>query len=885
MNKYLFFITYFVFSFMQVFCQSDESSNLTYGMKLYDDKIYDVAITQFKNFLEQYGSSVSAPKVQYFLAESYMESGDKENALRNYQRLIMDYPKSEYCETSILKAAELYNETGDKEKAARYYLQLKNYFPNSNQIPESYYKAIVLFREIGMTEQVKDNTALLQKSYHDNNFTKLSQIILAGIYESENQIKLADRTFYEILRSSAGDIKTKAGLEYSLFLERQNSLSEARRILKEAFKGVSKKDRNYFPLLVRLTKMLLNSNGYDEAGKLLDGEKNIPDEFKADINSLKGELDFFKGNYSTALKFFEDALKSGIVPETEIKRAHTLNSLKEFEKAGDAFFDAAVSGAGNDQEMINYSLTGASNNYFASGNYEKGVLVLKKYLELFPHEKNSSKINFMIGRSFYDSGKYSAGYELLKNQPVNYPMSEYNDDAVFLAGECAFKMQNWRNAYDQHDYLIRNFGASEFKALSVSRLKYLNDYKIRENDLTDKLADLSSRSIFEENRSKLFFDWARFYFYDMKDYARASEFIDKYTVLLKNGDIGQEGKFIKAVCIIRLKSTEKDALRNSFEILRSILADPNTLRNLRFKAAGEMLDMAGGVYEGAELESASDNVFGILKKDQTDDIDGTLAFRYFSIKSKLTSTLSLIQSINEVFQSKTNSIYYADTELIKAELYRTGGDLANSNMILKKLSDSDNNGYPALKSLNILSEDPSESAESKIIYLSKIEDKFFYTTSFIEINERKAKVYFDDGKLERSLVLYESLNKELNKGVIASSWNFSEKDYSKNIADIYFALGELNKAETFYQKALSNRNASLDRQYILLKLAEIYKSQNNKTALEENYKALSSVSGGDSSYLAAVALADIDLEKNNITKAINQYEDILKKYKPEDRKP
>ena len=93
-----------------VYSQSDESANLTYGMKLFDDKIYDVAITQFRSFLEQYSSSVSAPLVQYRLAESYLMLGDGDNALRNFQKLILDHPRSEHSEAAIFKTAELFEQ-------------------------------------------------------------------------------------------------------------------------------------------------------------------------------------------------------------------------------------------------------------------------------------------------------------------------------------------------------------------------------------------------------------------------------------------------------------------------------------------------------------------------------------------------------------------------------------------------------------------------------------------------------------------------------------------------------------------------------------------------------------------------------------------------------
>jgi TolA-binding protein/uncharacterized protein (UPF0147 family) len=864
------------------FAQSDESSNLSYGMKLYDDKIYDVAVTQFRNFLEQYGSSVSAPKVQFFLAESYLALNDTENALRSFQKLILDYPKSEYCEASIVKTAELYERSGDKEKAARYHLQLKNYFPKSNKIPESYYKAVLLFREIKMDEQAKENTALLQKSHPNNNFTKLSLLVLAGIYESEGQMKLSEKTYSDVYRSVSDETKTLAGLAYSEFLERQNNFSEAVRILRETFKGISKKDENYYPALIRLVNMLLTT-GTDEAAKLMEPEKTFPDKYKAQLTALKGDIEFFKGNYSRALGLFEESFMIDKSTRTRIKTAHTFKAMKDNGKAGDNFYSAAIAAAENepDHGLSRASFINAAESYFASGNQEKGVHALKKYLEIFPGEGNSSKISFMIGRSYYDSGRYASGYEILQNHPMNYPMSEYADDAVFLSAESYFKTGDWKNALNQYSNLEKNFSASPFMPLARSRIKYVTDYRLRESDINGKLADLSSRSLFEDNKTKLFLDWAKLYFYDLKDYAKAEEFVGRSGKAAET----EEAKFIRAVSQIRLKSGDKETLKNSYRVLSSILDDSDSPKNLRYRSALEMIACIENIFELSELELAADNIIRITNRDQFDDADGTIVFKCFSLKAKHSPSPALAAQLAKIFVPGTGSAYFYDAELLKAEILRSSGDAAGSLNVVRKISSSDATGNPLYQSLNLLSQHPGEPAENRLTFLSRIESGFYYALSKEEIAQRKAKIYFENDIHAKALSVYLELDAELNKGTLSAAWSFNEKDYSKDIADIYFKTGELNKAESYYRRALANRNATLDRQQILLKLSDIYKAQNNKTALEENYKLLSSSGGGESNYTAALALADLELENNNITKAIGQYNEIIKKFSPEDRKP
>ncbi|HQO09672.1 MAG TPA: tetratricopeptide repeat protein [Clostridiales bacterium] len=869
----------------QIFCQSDESSNLTYGMKLYNDKIFDVAVTQFKSFMEQYGSSVSAPKVQYYLAEAYLALNDKENALKNYQKLILDYPKSEFCEAAIIKTADLHKENGELEKSARYYLQLKNYFPSSSRIPECYYKAIALFNEAGMAENAKDNAALLNKTYPKNNFTKLSQLILAEIYEKEGQPALADRIYSDVLRSASGEITASAGLKYSDFLLRQNDVSGAKRTLRSVFKETSAKDDSYYPVLIKLSEILLLSGGYEEALKIVDTERSVPENYKKAVLNIKGDAEFFKKDYNKALLSFEQALGSGKDPLLEMKIAHTLSALNQFEKSGDVFLIPAGDKTfiEKDPDIVRTALLNSSENYFKAKKHEKGIGALQKYLELFPGDQASGKINYMIGRSYFDSGKYASAYEILRDHFLSFPSSVFADDAVFSCAESAFKLQNWEKAYEQYDLLIKMYGASEFRSISETRIKYLLENKLRSPELNDKLADLASRSSYEENKQKLFLDWSRFYFNDMKDYVRAGEFLERYVTATGNRDNGTEVRFIRAVCKLRLKEKEKDELKTAADILRGIISDPNSQKNWKFKACSELLSIADKIWEANELSSIAGETMEAVQREQLDDPDGTLSFRYFQLKTKNSKQPDLINKINSIFKTKTGSVYYDAATYMIASLYRADGNVSASDELLKNLSRSPD-AQIAFKSLNTLADSPNEKAENRITYLNTIAANYFYASDPAGLSERKAGVFASDGKYEKALAIYSELQNDIDKGNISSSWSISDRDYSKFIADIYFKMSDLRRAETFYQKALIYKNSGSEKQYILQKLSEIYRKQNNQTALEENFRALSSLTGGSSGYEAALALADIEAEKGNYDKAIAQYNEIMKKSDPSDKK-
>lgn len=871
----------------QVYSQSDESANLTYGMKLYDDKIYDVAITQFRSFLEQYSSSVSAPLVQYRLAESYLMLGDEENALRNFQKLILDHPRSEYSESAIIKTAELFNISGDKEKAARYYLQLKNYFPKSPLIPETYYKAAVLFRDIGMNEQAKDNIALLKKSYPSNNFTNSALLILAQIYEEENQTAIAESTYREAFRSASKEMISDTALHYSGFLKRQNSLSGAAGVLSEAIKNAGAKDPKYYRLVLDQAEIMIYMNKYDEVSKMLDREKNIPEEFVSAVNELRGDLEYFRGDFNKALGLFETA--STVTDNIRIKTkiSLTLSALQRYSESGKVLYEAALSAA-SDQgsaDLVKSALINSADNFFKASDYERGVISLKKYLELFPKDGQSARINFMIGKSYYDSGRFQSAYELLRDHPLDFPDSEYCDNSIFLAAESAFKLEQWYNSSALYSLLIKTYGASEFRSISLTRLKYLNDHKIRQKDVSDKLADLSSRTLFGEDRAKLLLDWSKFYFSDMKDYAKADQFIEKHIELKSEKDLSTDANYIKAVSVIRLNIPEKSELKRSYDALKEIVFDTNSSKIWKFRASDEIFGSYQSIF-GIEndIQTELKPVYDHIVQNQLDDMNGTLAFQYFTEVSKKYSGTDLASEIEKVFLDLKNSIYYDRALLLAAMIYNEAGENERSSELVDRIIASSENGFTVYSALNMKLNSAATSSETRLAILERMKNQFYYARSASSIKERMAEVYLDDEKPRQALKLYKELDEEQNRGTISSVWSTGAVDHALRIADIHLSLGETDEAESYYLRALSNRNADIDRQYTLLKLSDIYRERNDRAALEENLKELSRISEGQNSYSASIALADIELDKNNITKAIGLYRDIIQKFKPEDTK-
>jgi len=108
---------------------------------------YDLAIAGFMDYLKYCPNTDLADNSQYWIAESYYEMNQHEQAITEYKKLLDKYPDSEKRASAIFKLGRTYEKLADTAKALEYFLVLKNEFPGSVEY-----------------DQVKDKIAEWQKA-------------------------------------------------------------------------------------------------------------------------------------------------------------------------------------------------------------------------------------------------------------------------------------------------------------------------------------------------------------------------------------------------------------------------------------------------------------------------------------------------------------------------------------------------------------------------------------------------------------------------------------------------------------------------------------------------------------------------------------------------
>jgi len=94
---------------------------------------YDLAVSGFQRFLQDFPSTSLVPNVHYWLGESYYGSKDHVRATHSFEKVITEYPTSEKVAPALYKLGLAAVETGNTAKAREYLKRVLQDYKDSNE--------------------------------------------------------------------------------------------------------------------------------------------------------------------------------------------------------------------------------------------------------------------------------------------------------------------------------------------------------------------------------------------------------------------------------------------------------------------------------------------------------------------------------------------------------------------------------------------------------------------------------------------------------------------------------------------------------------------------------------------------------------------------------
>ena len=261
---------------------------------------------------------------------------------------------------------------------------------------------------------------------------------IVELFAEENMDDLEKNNFFKIERLEADIILLKG--QYKLLTEEQRLIIEKKsesemapdieKVAIELAAGI------YSTLNTKINSLnkdiLLLKNQYD----LLVEKKSESEE------GLDLEMAFFKLN-SKVNSLNDDilALKDQYELLTEEQRLNTqkineLFDILELKYAKEAVKEVVLDSEENEKKA--YQIYTDGKNQFVAGEYDKAVVLFRKYLDSFPNYKNVADAKLWLGRAYFSNELYSQSKDIYLEfqsenlQHAKYPDSMYELSRVFF---------------------------------------------------------------------------------------------------------------------------------------------------------------------------------------------------------------------------------------------------------------------------------------------------------------------------------------------------------------------------------------------------------------------------------------------------------------------
>lgn len=203
-SKAIIWLSFTLALFIQATCFSDAETNFQEGKDLFAAGKYDEAIKLLQSAI-QLDSSIT-PECTLWIGRCYQYKANYEEAIRNYQKVLSDYPSSNSAAEAYYRIATAYEAKGDTAKALLNHQNQIESFPISEHSGKAILRIGDIYRVQGKYEQAMAQFEKAMKSYPE---TACRANILIGIcYQDQQKYSEAMAALDKAIASGNGNGST-----------------------------------------------------------------------------------------------------------------------------------------------------------------------------------------------------------------------------------------------------------------------------------------------------------------------------------------------------------------------------------------------------------------------------------------------------------------------------------------------------------------------------------------------------------------------------------------------------------------------------------------------------------------------------------------------------
>lgn len=507
---------------------SKENSDFKLAVSLYDDKMYDLALEQFKQFTNLFPNSPQSVEARFYIALTQFKLKKYDDARYSFQNFALAYPDNIKAPEAWMKVAEVYITLKNFREAALAFERVKTFNPKSKQAPAALLKAAEYYQKVGEREDAKRVLRVLTQEYSDPEVTLPGHLQYAGLllddkdYDgARNECKrVVEVTKDPVLRPRA--LLLMAQISYNIERYKESEVA-----LDEVIKNFQSSP-SYYPSLLLLGSLQMGSGKLADAittwRKLVDDSLKTPKEVYENALMDLGQASAFNREFKSSLVSFVRAGNIGGMRAGEA----WFKAGEIAEKIGDSramalYFARAVSDTASpiDRRKV---LIGGIKAATLSKDFPEAVRLAAEYRTKYAEDSNLPRILYEAARVCTDElNDYRKAIDFYTEILDKFPQCAYGDDATYGLGRALRLAGDVNEAIQTLESLKKRFPYSELIDRADSEAEYARLFEVKNKETgLEKLALLVGDVIAQQSKGDLGYRLAEIYFHELKDYRQAA---------------------------------------------------------------------------------------------------------------------------------------------------------------------------------------------------------------------------------------------------------------------------------------------------------------------------------------------------------------------------
>ena len=410
-------------------------AELLIGQCYYNDGEYVKALSIFESLLKQRNTERIDDALLFWIGQVYFKGKDFQRAKNYYDRLVTNFPGSDYAAYGNFYKAELFSIQGDHSQAIELWQNFIKDFPDHELKMEADFK-------IGeaMYHLKEYNSCLLHFSAFLKFYPDSYKLIEAALYRAESEFYLekyssAIVNYLSVIKNTKPSVQlhwqARLGISWAYLQQKRYREAEV------SFLAIRKD-------LVRKEIFVQAQFGMALLLKERDKKNFALDVYNEIIRSHPEPAHLIEAYIAKAdLLYDMDRINEAILTYKE--------ALTKF--AGDSYFDEVI-------DKIRYGLAWA---YLREGDFKKSIAEFQQVAKF--SEDNVVKVSALcqIADTYLDNDKFGEAIEIYDSVLRDYPDSFYADYAQYQLANCFYKKEDFDQALLAFRSVLKNFPDSRLK--------------------------------------------------------------------------------------------------------------------------------------------------------------------------------------------------------------------------------------------------------------------------------------------------------------------------------------------------------------------------------------------------------------------------------------